>query len=147
MITRILSFLSYVPLAIVFHDNVATMHIETTDDMEPTIPSNTPCIITRNAKPSNYRRGEILAIMAPDGRLTLRRVVALPGDYVREARATTIVPHGYIWVERDRDQTNCALPRGKTPIALVTGRLTASFGGNAAVIPSKKVVSPHMPYN
>ncbi|PXF43380.1 Mitochondrial inner membrane protease subunit 2 [Gracilariopsis chorda] len=145
-ISRLVSLLSYVPLAIVFHDKIGTIYVERTSDMEPAVPRNTPCIIARGAKISNFRRGEILAVMAPDGHLTLRRLVALPGDHVRDDPHYSIVPNGFLWLQPDHPEHACPLPRGKTPVALVVGRLHSAFRGNTALVQSKNTFTPAMPY-
>lgn len=146
MMRRLWSFLTYAPIGIVVHDNVATVHLETSDEMAPAVPRNTICVLTRDANASRIRRGEIVGVLRPDGRMTLRRVVALPGDYVRELSTMVVVPRGFVWLQSDGRERIAHDSTGKTAVAMVVGRVRAALGGNITPTASANAFKGGMAY-
>lgn len=138
VLSRILTTLSWAPVAVVVSDFVGTVHWTTTDDMDPAVGANRLCVVRRCRRLSTLRHGEVLALATPDGSHTvLRRLVGLPGDYVRSrntradhspANHMPFVPPGFIWVETDNDVSKLSSPHilsdTPVPVAMIRGRVT-----------------------
>lgn len=96
-LSRLATYLSWVPVAVVVYDRVGTVHCVRDVDMQPAVGRNTLCVL-RRVRPSSLAHGEVVAVMTADGsRTVLRRLVALPGDYVvprRAARSASPLPSG-----------------------------------------------------
>lgn len=134
---RILTALSWAPVAVVVSDVVGTFHWTVTDDMHPAVQANRLCFIRRCRYLSTLRHGEVLALVSPDGsHIVLRRLIGLPGDYVCPRNAEVhqpptddmrFVPPGFVWVETDNSPTSPAPPvfsDTSVPVAVVRGRVT-----------------------
>lgn len=141
MLRRIATALSWAPVALIVSDHVVSVHRARNSDMEPAVPSNALCVVRRTAVPRALSHGQVVAVVTADGsRNVLRRVVALPGDYVRPVQASasgrmTFVPPGFVWLEADEVAANVPGDStvGKVPVACVMGHVTRT-------LPSGKLV-------
>lgn len=136
-LSRILTMLSWGPVAVVVNDFVGTVHWTMADDMQPAVEANRLCFIRRCRYLSTLKHGEVLALVSPDGsHIVLRRLIGLPGDYVRPRNFQVhqsptsemrFVPPGFVWVETDT--SSAATPSSvfsdtSVPVAVICGRVT-----------------------
>lgn len=153
--SRILTLLSWAPVAVVVSDFIGTIHWTNNDDMAPAVPLNSVCTIRRVRRYSSLKHGQVVALVTPDGKGTiLRRVVGLPGDYVQvrdthqKSRLTSasdmrFVPPGFAWVETDNlpgKSTTALFTDEPVPVAVIRGCAVRTFPSchTVAVIPSDR---------
>lgn len=135
--------ISWLPVGVVFSDNVATLHHVSDSEMAPAVAPNTLCLVRRSKRPSALVHGQVVAVRSVDGsRTMLRRVIGLGGDYVQPRDTTddlTFVPPGFAWLEADHPQTDTE-SEGTVAIAIVVGRVTRVLpsGHAIAIIPSER---------
>lgn len=136
-LSRILTMLSWGPVAVVVSDFVGTLHWTMADDMQPAVEANRLCFIRRCRYLSTLKHGEVLALVSPDGgHIVLRRLIGLPGDYVRPRNIQVhqsptdgmhFVPPGFVWVETDTSSTttpSSVFSDTSVPVAVIRGRVT-----------------------
>lgn len=160
---RLLSFLSWTPVGIVISDKLFTLHYDAPGSLSPSIPSNSLVLVSR-LHSTPLSRGDAVLVDDLSGRhRLLRRVIGLPGDYIRlreqgeQESKTKIVPQGFVWLQADGKED--ARKRGEdvsdsddfgaVPKALVTGKVlrVVNSGQDVSREPSDRVLQPAVRYS
>lgn len=150
--SRLCKYLQWLPVAILFSDTVATVHLAPDSNMDPQVARNTLCLVRRTKRPSAITHGHVVLVNAPHSasQKHLRRVIGVGGDYVRPSASheptqkhLAFVPPGFLWVEPDSASSNTARSQycnGLVPFALVAGRVTHILpsGRSVPIIPSDR---------
>lgn len=140
--SRIWSFIVLGASFYLFHEYVAAISSVRGSSMQPTLnPSlrstrgqgNDVVLVNKLAALwHRYQRGEIVALTSPAAPelSTVKRIVALPGDWVvsqEDPTLITMIPPGRVWLEGDNRWTSVDDSRthGPIPMALLHGRVSA----------------------
>lgn len=171
MLSRAAYLLSWAPVAVVLSDTLCTAHHERTTAMSPAVPQGATVLVSRAVRPATLSRGDVVTVSSADGRRRLlRRVIALPGDYVRTRAALladapptrdtplAVVPPGFVWLQADRRDADAdggdgehadSDDYGAVPVAMITGRATRFLPSGRRVASTKadRVFEPTMRYS
>mmetsp|Transcript_31008 Transcript_31008/g.81419 ORF Transcript_31008/g.81419 Transcript_31008/m.81419 type:complete len:179 (-) Transcript_31008:361-897(-) len=126
-----------VPIGLLAKYHLGTLAVIEGQSMSPTLNPSTKyrdvCFVLKAIPTSKMAdvRGRVVCLNAPDDSITVvKRIIALPGDYVRHRAKNgndglIKVPAGHVWVEGDnypvsRDSTQY----GPVPIGLIEGHVT-----------------------